>query len=93
MNPEPSQDKSLTISVCFFARLRETLGTERLTLTIPAGSQVNAVLASLASRGGPWAELTSGQPVMIAVNQTMARGSTPLEDRDEVALFPPVTGG
>lgn len=93
MNPESAGNTTLTITVCFFARLRESLGTDRLSLTVPAGSQVNAVLTELAGRGGPWAELDSGQPVMIAVNQTMARGSTPLGDQDEVALFPPVTGG
>lgn len=93
MNPESAGNDDLTITVCFFARLRESLDTDRLDLTVPAGSQVNAVLTKLARRGGPWTEIESGQPVMIAVNQTMARGSTLLQDGDEVALFPPVTGG
>lgn len=93
MNPEPVGNNTLTITVCFFARLRENLGMERLTMTVPAESQISAVLTELASRGGAWAELNSDQPVMMAVNQRMARRSTPLKDRDEVALFPPVTGG
>lgn len=84
---------ALNITVFFFARLRESLGTEQSSLSLPAGSTVADVLTELASRGAPWDQLNSDQPVMIAVNQTMARPSTGLQDRDEVALFPPVTGG
>lgn len=82
-----------TVKVLFFARLRETLATDSLTLTLEEGSTTADLLSQLAGRGGVWSELTSGPPVLIAVNQTMARNSTPLQDQDEVALFPPVTGG
>lgn len=93
MASETTGADALSITVCFFARLRESLGTEQLSLSLPAGSTVAALLTELASRGGPWEQLNSGQPVMIAVNQTMARPASGLQDGDEVALFPPVTGG
>lgn len=81
------------ITVRFFARLREELDTEELTIPAKPGQTTGDLLAALAGRGGPWAQLQDGQPVMIAVNQAMAKPSTPVHEGDEVAFFPPVTGG
>lgn len=81
------------ITVRFFARLREELGTEHLDMTLPEGGTVADVQAELASRGGAWAQLTGSQPVLAAVNQAMAKPATPVSAGDEVAFFPPVTGG
>lgn len=82
-----------TLTVRFFARLREELDTEQLTL--PAGDNQTAgdLLAALAGRGGPWAQLQGSQPVMIAINQAMAKPGSAVKTGDEVAFFPPVTGG
>ena len=53
-----------------------------------------ALLAWLRARGGAWAsELAPGRAVRVAVNYDMARADTPVKPGDEVALFPPVTGG
>ena len=82
-----------TLTVRFFARLREELDTEQLTLPADADQTAGDLLAALASRGGPWAQLQGGQPVMIAINQAMAKPGTPVKAGDEVAFFPPVTGG
>jgi molybdopterin synthase sulfur carrier subunit len=82
-----------TLTVRFFARLREELGTEQLTLPADRVQTAGDLLASLASRGGPWAQLQGSQPVMIAINQAMAKPATPVKAGDEVAFFPPVTGG
>lgn len=84
---------TITVTVFFFARLRESLGTDRLQLTLTPPSTAGDILQHLAQRGAPWSQLIDGPPVMIAVNRTMARTSTELMDQDEVALFPPVTGG
>ncbi len=55
---------------------------------------LNSLRELLRSRGGAWAEeLADGRPVRAAVNQDMARGETPISDGDEIAFFPPVTGG
>lgn len=81
------------LTVRFFARLREELGTEQLTLAAEKDQTAGDLLAELASRGGPWAQLQGGQPVMIAINQAMAKPATPVKAGDEVAFFPPVTGG
>ena len=83
------------VTVLYFARLRETLGRAREELALPESVIDLATLRELlASRGGPWAEeLAATRAVRAAVNQDMAAGDTPVTDGDEVAFFPPVTGG
>ena len=82
-----------TLTVRFFARLREELDTEQLSLPADTDQTAGDLLAALASRGGPWAQLQGDQPVMIAINQAMAKPGAPVKAGDEVAFFPPVTGG
>lgn len=84
-----------TIELLYFARLREVFGREREQLQLPGSVRnVAGLMAWLRGRGQPWElELAPGKPVRIAVNQDMAGADTPLGDGDEVALFPPVTGG
>ena len=83
------------IEILYFAYLRERLGIEReLVSQTPDVSTLGELVAHLRARGGAWAEaLAEGEPLMMAVNQEMARPGTPVGDGDEVALFPPVTGG
>ena len=83
------------IRILYFARLREQLGTAGEELPAADGSTSVADLAAkLRRRGGPWAEaFAPNQPVLAAVNQELARGEAPVADGDEVAFFPPVTGG
>lgn len=82
-----------TVTIRYFARLREELDTDGESLPCAGARTAGDLLAQLASRGGPWQQLAEGQPVMIAVNQAMARPDTPVQPGDEVAFFPPVTGG
>lgn len=86
-------DTSATVTVRFFARLREHLDTDSLTVAIQPQTTVADLLATLATRGEAWQELTGGRPVMVAVNQAMAKPGTRLNPDDEIAFFPPVTGG
>lgn len=83
------------IQVRYFASFRERLGSAGEELAAKRISQVADLLEALRARGGVWQELfAADQPVvMVAVNQEMADPSTPVQDGDEVALFPPVTGG
>jgi molybdopterin synthase sulfur carrier subunit len=83
------------ITVLYFASLRETLGksSERFALPVTV-RDLESLRALLVTRGGAWAEgLAPGRPVRAAVNQAMAHGDTRIADGDEVAFFPPVTGG
>jgi molybdopterin converting factor subunit 1 len=89
------QASQISVTVLYFARLREALGRNSEQVSLPAGRQTVASLrAYLRSRGGPWeAELAADKPVRAAVNHDMAQADTVLSDADEVAFFPPVTGG
>jgi len=82
------------INILYFARLREQLETESEQLEITAGITDIASLAhQLRSRGGIWEEAFGGPTMMSAVNQEVANPTTTISDGDEVAFFPPVTGG
>ena len=83
------------VTVIYFARLREALGKSSERLALPAGVRdLNGLRELLIARGGAWAtELAGPRPVRAAVNQDMAHGDTQIKDGDEVAFFPPVTGG
>jgi len=83
------------ITVLYFARLRETLGTSSESIALPATVRdVEGLRTLLVARGGEWEEeLVPSKPVRAAVNQAMALGDTQVTDGDEVAFFPPVTGG
>ena len=83
------------ITLLYFARLREALGTGREELALPAGiGTLGALRAHLAQRGEVWAkEMAAGRNLRAAVNQDIATADTAIKDGDEVAFFPPVTGG
>ena len=81
------------IAIRFFASLRERLGTGQEALPAEGIACVRDVLDQLRQRGSEWAELLDDDCVLMAVNQAMAREATPVEPGDEVAFFPPVTGG
>jgi molybdopterin synthase sulfur carrier subunit len=83
------------VTVLYFARLRETLGMSTEQVALPeAVMDLEGLRRMLVGRGGAWAEeFAPGRAVRAAVNQDMASGDTPVGDGDEVAFFPPVTGG
>ena len=83
------------IQLLFFARLREELGTSAEQFALPAEvTKVAQLREALRARGGAWERMLAPQKALrIAVNQVMAQGDTAVRDGDEVAFFPPVTGG
>lgn len=84
----------MIIRVCYFARFREKLGLQQEQYELTEGHTVAQLLLQLAQRGGVWAELFAcPQGVLVAVNQEMSHLQAALNAGDEVALFPPVTGG
>lgn len=83
------------VTLLYFASLRESFGTSREMVQLPSGNAtVSQLVEQLRSREGPWAEaFAHGKAWRVAVNQQMADLATPLKAGDEVAFFPPVTGG
>jgi len=83
------------MKVLFFARLREALGEGSLTL--PAGVELETVgqLRDWLQKEAPpdLAAAISEANVVCAVNQRVADADHRLEADDEIAFFPPVTGG
>lgn len=81
------------INLQFFARYREVLGVEQQQLAwSPELSNLRALRDVLLTRGESWQVLAEPR-LMCALNQEMVSLDTPLQDGDEVAFFPPVTGG
>lgn len=77
----------------YFASLREQLGRDSEQLDSSASS-VEQLIQELARRGEVWQHLlANNNRLQVAVNQSIARRNTPLKSEDEVAFFPPVTGG
>jgi len=71
------------------------VGTGQEQLALPVGvNTLSALRAHLAQRGNAWAkEMAAGRNLRAAVNQTVVTADAPVADGDEVAFFPPVTGG
>ena len=83
------------VTLLYFASLRERLGVSRDQVALPSGnSTVSALVDELRARDGRWTEaFAPGRQWRVAVNQEMASLGTPVRPGDEIAFFPPVTGG
>ena len=83
------------LNLVYFARLREALGLDSEKVALPQGVRdVEGLTQWLRSRGKVWdSEFAPGKRVRVAVNLEIAQQATQVGDGDEVAFFPPVTGG
>jgi molybdopterin synthase sulfur carrier subunit len=85
----------MKLTLLYFAKLRERLDCpmERADLPDTTGN-VADVVAHLRGRGGAWDEaFSAGRSWRISVNQRMGTPDSPVAEGDEIAFFPPVTGG
>jgi molybdopterin synthase sulfur carrier subunit len=83
------------IRVLFFARYREQLDCATLELPWAAElASLDSLEAQLVRQGGPaWQAVFAESNLVRAVNQTVVQPGATLADGDEVAFYPPVTGG
>ena len=81
------------IRVLFLAQLREQLGTAELQ--IPAGSvgSIAALKQHLTTTNPEWERFLSNSKLLVAINHEYAKADVAIKSGDEVAFFPPVTGG
>ena len=82
------------VELKYFASLRDAPNCDSEQLELSGDVATVADLRRLlAQRGEPWAEQLVEGRTLAAVNQEVATGDTAIRPGDEVAFFPPVTGG
>ncbi len=85
----------MKIKLFYFARLKETLKYSTEDLDLPDDAlTVLKLKAYLAKRGDVWRQMLMGKlKIRAAINHELVNDNAPIADGDEVAFFPPVTGG
>ena len=81
------------ITILFFARLREQLSTDSLQISASDNMTTEDIRQKLAKKNDVWAKVLAADNLLIAVNQQITDWSHKVNAGDEVAFFPPVTGG
>ena len=81
------------IKIVFFAALREQLDCAELSLSADDVQTVNDVKQHSSDKNSQWRQTFSNASLLSAVNHDMVDGSHLVKSGDEVAFFPPVTGG
>jgi molybdopterin converting factor subunit 1 len=79
------------VTVKLFARLRDLAGGSDHEVDVPAGATVADVWAALVSRHAALAPYAAS--MSVARNLEYAKLTTAVEDADEIAFLPPVSGG
>src|SRR5512143_3303356 len=87
----PTSTITMDIQVKLFATLKDRAGSSRISVDLPDDATVSMLLDRLAATQPKLAP--SIATCVVAINQEFAFGSTPIRSGDEVALFPPVSGG
>lgn len=82
----------MQINIRFFALLREQLGCEHIEFDYQGEPTIAALRHTLATRGDAWLAIINGN-TLAAINHTLCQDHAIISDGDEVAFFPPVTGG
>ncbi len=81
----------MNIKVLFFASCRDLIGTGEREMTLPDGATVMDLISELASEQVRFADMAPS--LMVSVNQAYVERDSELQEGDEVAFIPPVSGG
>ncbi|ASI88530.1 molybdopterin synthase sulfur carrier subunit [Vibrio mediterranei] len=80
------------IKVLFFAQTRELIGQDSVELTAEFAT-IEDIRVHLAAQQGKWELALESGKLLAALNQNIVALDEKVQDGDEVAFFPPVTGG
>ncbi|MEY8215048.1 MAG: molybdopterin converting factor subunit 1 [Colwellia sp.] len=81
------------IKVVFFATLREQLDCSELSISNENLATVGDLKTELANKNEQWQQVFTNSSLLAAVNHDMVNNEALIKSGDEVAFFPPVTGG
>ena len=81
------------MKVLFFAQLREQLGTAEVQVNADAATSIEALKTYLCDQNAEWRSYLTNKKILVAVNHQYIKADIELKSGDEVAFFPPVTGG
>src|SRR5687768_3256319 len=91
MNTEREPAQRVTIRVLFFGAARDVVDQNPLSLSLDGTATVSQAFQQLVERFGGLERF--GRSLLFAVNQEYATPDTDLKENDELAIFPPVSGG
>jgi molybdopterin converting factor subunit 1 len=81
----------MTITIRLFALLKDRAGTDQISLDLPEQSTIATAVEQLRHRVPALADHLNH--IAFALNRSYTQSNTPLQDGDELALIPPVSGG
>ena len=83
------------MELLYFAQIREDIGQSSDTISLPDSiSDVGGLIDHLRERGENYQAAFKNETIIrVAVNQVYVDFDHPLQDNDEIAFFPPMTGG
>jgi molybdopterin converting factor subunit 1 len=91
MEPTSAANNEISVRVLFFGAARDAVGAGEVDLVLPSNATAANALATVLERFPDLQRF--GRSLLFAVNQEYARGEREIRDGDELALFPPVSGG
>lgn len=90
-NIDTGGQDSIELKILFFAKLKEIIGESKLTIRLNAGSNVSDLKNEIIKNYPLIADYQS--IMLVSINQNFAFDEDVLSNQDEVAFFPPVSGG
>jgi len=83
----------MTIKIVFFAALREQLNCSELQIAANEVKNIRDIKTNLAGKNEHWQQVFNNGALLSAINHDMVMNDANVKSGDEVAFFPPVTGG
>ncbi|PKH92941.1 MULTISPECIES: MoaD/ThiS family protein [unclassified Pseudoalteromonas] len=93
INPNDAISGAGKVELLFFGQLKERLKCSKLSLEITQPLTISELKLRLVSQYPHWQPWLEERELLVALNQTMSSSDEIVKAGDELAFFPPVTGG